>query len=89
VATNREIKEALGLRPGAAGRQVENSAIRAWCVGGDDLLDGMELVNRLAFRLRERGIAGVEDAELSLSHLRVVRDLMLVHVRSISVSSEI
>lgn len=82
MATNREIKAALGLREGASGRQVENAAIRDWCVGGDDLLDAMEKVNRLATRLRERGLAGQDEAQEALESLRVLRDIMLSVVRS-------
>jgi hypothetical protein len=82
MATNREIKAALGLRDGASGRQVENAAIRAWCVGGDDLLDSMEKVNRLASRLCERGIAGQDEANEALNQLRILRDVMLTFVRN-------
>lgn len=82
MATNREIKSDLGLRDGASGRQVENAAIRAWCVGGDDLLDSMEIVNRLATRLRERNLAGQDEAQLALERLRVLREVMLSVVRS-------
>lgn len=82
MATNREIKAALGLRSGASGRQVENAAIRAWCVGGDDLLDSMERVNRLATRLSERGLAGQDEAQAALENLRILREVMLSVVRS-------
>lgn len=82
MATNREIKAALGLREGASGRQVENAAIRAWCVGGDDLLDAMELVNRLAARLRERKLAGQDEAQAALERLKMLREVMLSVVRS-------
>ena len=81
MATNKEIKAALGLRDGASGRQVENAAIRAWCVGGDDLLDAMEKANRLHQRLRERNLAGQREAERALDELRELRELMLEVVR--------
>jgi hypothetical protein len=82
MASRQELRDALGLTKNANARQTENKAIRAYCVGGDDLLDALELVNRLATRLRERGIAGANDAQLALDMLIVVRELMLEFLRS-------
>lgn len=81
--TNREIKAALGMRDGASGRQVENAAIRAWCVGGEDILDALRLLHRSCIRSRERGLT--RQAELSqkaIELLSEIRENMLAWVRA-------
>ena len=65
------------MKPNAKGRKVLNTAIRRHMVGGDDLLDSMELVNRLVTRLRERGLAGQDEAQRALDELNALRDLMV------------
>lgn len=62
-------------------RQRYNAAIRAEMVGGDDLLDAMELVNRLMTRLRERGLAGIEEAQQALDALDDLRELQCDLIR--------
>lgn len=52
-----------------------NRAIRAELVGGDDLLDALPLVDRLVVRLRERGLAGVEEAQEALDALRACKEV--------------
>lgn len=76
MTTKREIIAALGLREGAGTRQAYNAAIREWMVGGDDLLDGIEKINRLVSRLRERGLAGIDEAQAALDSLVRLRELM-------------
>lgn len=58
------------------GRAAVNAAIRAELVGGDDLLDAMERVDRLAARLRERGLAGAAEAQAALDQLRACREVL-------------
>lgn len=53
-----------------------NRAIRAELIGGDDLLDAMDLVDRLARRLRERELAGAQLAQEALDTLRDLRVVM-------------
>jgi len=55
--------------PNAKGRELFNRAIRAELVGGDDLLDAMDLVDRLARRLRERDLAGKSEAQQAMDAL--------------------
>lgn len=57
-------------------RQVINRAIRAEMVGGDNLLDAMELVARLADRLKDRDLAGTDEAFEALAALARLRELM-------------
>ena len=76
MATRQELRDLLGCSKNLNARSVENKAIRAFCVGGDDCLDAMEKVNRLAERLRDRGIAGADSASSALELLREVRELM-------------
>jgi len=72
----RELKQLLNLPANTNSRQAYNRAIREWCVGGDDLLDALEQVNRLATRLRERDLAGQDESQEALDRLRELRDLM-------------
>lgn len=76
MATKREIIAALGLREGASTRQAYNAAIRKMQVGGDDLLDALNLVDRLYVRLKERDLPGQREAKMALDSLVQLRDLM-------------
>ena len=86
--STKEIREALGIRSGASSRQVFNAAIRRWLVGGDDLLDSIELVNRLVSRLRDRGLAGAEESQEALDRLLEVRKLFENSVRAKTIHKE-
>lgn len=70
----RELRDKYGKN--LKRRQAVNAAIRGEMVGGDDLLDAMPLVDRLTARLRERDLAGIDEAQAALDHLRTLRDLM-------------
>lgn len=70
----RDIKEKYGKNDQ---RQATNAAIRAELVGGDDLLDALPLVHRLAVRLKERELAGQEEAWEALDALTRLRDLQV------------
>lgn len=67
--------EKLKKKYGGNSKQAVNAGIRAEIVGGDDLLDALELVNRLAKRLRQRNLAGQYEAQVALNALRRLRDL--------------
>lgn len=69
----RDIKIKYGKKDG---RQAMSAAIRAEMVGGDDLLDSLETVYRLATRLKERGLAGSDEAYEALDALTRLRELM-------------
>lgn len=69
----RELRAKYGKN--LKGRQAVNAAIRAEVVGGDDCLDSLATVTRLADRLDERQLAGrdlAKDAHRSLAALREV-----------------
>lgn len=69
----RELRAKYGKN--LKGRQAVNAAIRAEIVGGDDCLDSLAMVTRLADRLDERQLAGrdlAKDAHRSLIALREV-----------------
>lgn len=69
----RDIKTKYGKKDG---RQAMSAAIRAEMVGGDDLLDSLDTVYRLATRLKERGLAGSDEAYEALDSLTRLRELM-------------
>lgn len=69
-----EIRQKYGKNLKA--RQAVNAAIRGEIVGGDDLLDALPLVDRLTQRLRDRELAGVDEAQAALDHLRTLREIM-------------
>jgi hypothetical protein len=73
----KEIREKYG----GNNRQATNAAIRAEMVGGDNLLDALELVHRLATRLKERRLAGQDEAFEALDALTRLRELMVELVR--------
>jgi hypothetical protein len=85
MATRQELRELLGCSKNLNARSVQNRAIRAFCVGGDDCLDALEKVNRLAERLRERSIAGADSARAALELLREVREQMADFVYNTSI----
>lgn len=70
-------------RYGGNRRDAVNRAIRAELVGGDDCLDALNLVDRLARRLTDRGLAGGDEAQEALDSLRSVRAIMerIIHDR--------
>lgn len=70
----REIREKYGRNLKA--RQAVNAAIRAELVGGDDCLDAIASLHRLATRLRQRGLDGADDAEAALDSCREVAEAM-------------
>lgn len=88
LATRKELANALGMKPSASARQVENAAIRALCVGGDDVLDALEKVNRLANRLRERKLAGQREAFSALESLKLVKLIMVDVLRNSDIETE-
>jgi len=57
-------------------RKAINAAIRAELVGGDDVLDCLDRLDRTARRLKERDLAGQYEAQNALDSLRALRDLM-------------
>lgn len=69
----RELRKLYGK---TNSRDAVNAAIRAELVGGDDLLDALPLVHRLAKRTRERGLAGEDLAQRALTSLTEMRDVM-------------
>lgn len=71
-----DLKTRYELPKNTKSRQAINYALRAELVGGDDLLDALPLVDRLVVRLRERGLAGVDEAQAALDGLRRTRDVM-------------
>jgi hypothetical protein len=58
-------------------RSRQNVRIRETMVGGDDLLDALPLVHRLASRLAERGLAGQTEADEAYAALDRLRSLMV------------
>lgn len=62
--------------------QAINRAIRAEMVGGDDLLDALERVDRLTRRLKDFGHPGVTEATAALEQLRALKELMSALVRA-------
>jgi hypothetical protein len=86
MATNKQIKTALGLRDGASGRQVENAAIREWIAGGHELLDSLELANRLNERLHDQPESS--DSRQLLRLLKSCRDQMLQQVRDLELEEQ-
>ena len=70
----REIKAVYGRS--LSSRSAVNAAIRAEMVGGDDLLDALERVDRLVQRLRDRQLAGVDEAQAAMDRLQSLRDIM-------------
>ena len=73
--TLRDLKNKYGGK-NLKDREAFNRAIRAELVGGDDLLDAMELVDRIARRLGERNLAGSQVAQDALDSLRDLRQVM-------------
>jgi len=69
----RELKHAYGIKNS---KQAVAAAIRKEMVGGDNLLDALPLVHRLATRLKERGLAGSDEAYEALDALVRLRELM-------------
>lgn len=70
----REIRDRYGRN--LKGRQAVNAAIRAELVGGDDCLDAMASLHRLATRLRQRGLDRADEAQAALDACRRVADAM-------------
>lgn len=85
MASNRQIKTALGLRDSASSRQVENAAIRAWVAGGNELLDALELANRVNETLQMRGDVESSNSRKLLRLLKSCRDQMLESIREMEV----
>lgn len=54
----------------------ENKHIRERMVGGDDLLDAIQLVHRLHERLADRCLAGQDEAAEALDALLRLKSLM-------------
>ena len=57
-------------------RDAVNAAIRAELVGGDDTLDALFLVDKVANRLKDKGLAGQREARAALSAIHALRDVM-------------
>lgn len=76
----KEMRAMLGLPVSTGGRRTINKAIREWCIGGDDLIESIELVNRLHTRLKERSLPGHTAAGEALQKLIEVKDVMTDHV---------
>lgn len=51
-------------------------AIRTELVGGEDLLDALQLVNRVRVRLQDKSLPGVQEAKTAETALRELRELM-------------
>lgn len=80
----QEIKTILGLKPNTGGHSVENAAIRALCIGGNELLDALRDVNALNEELANRGLPGAHLSREALSALRGIRALNVEFIRGLS-----
>jgi hypothetical protein len=80
MMTTKELREAIiaryALSSSTKTRTAINVAIRASVVGGDDVLDALELTDRLARRLGERKLAGHALAQQAHTALQELRDVM-------------
>ena len=79
----QEIKTILGLKPNTGGHSVESAAIRALCIGGNDLLDALKHVNSLHEDLNNRDLTGARQARDALNALREIRALNVQFIRSL------
>lgn len=75
----RDLRENYGI-PNAKPRGALNRAIREECVGGEDLLDAMELISRVWQRIDDRNISGSEHAKAAIAELVKLRDVMDLQV---------
>jgi hypothetical protein len=76
----RDLKARYG-GPNTKSANAYNRAIRSELVGGDDLLDAMERVERLVSRLSDRDLAAVAAADRALEALREVKAVMIGIIR--------
>ena len=61
----------------ASPNERDNRRLRDTMVGADDLLDALRHTHRLVSRLRDRGLAGVAEAQAAHDALIALRGLMV------------